>query len=127
MLREHLTLFQGCTLNELVSTSIEQEDACRGHIGEEQKKRPLSGPTGALSRSTVWSTLLCQASHMVPLYLSRGITITVAGDPTPSSLPTASYSTSSSTTCWGGLLVIQLRANGALCSRVSLASIGLLS
>jgi hypothetical protein len=26
MLREHLTLFQGCTLNELVSASIEQED-----------------------------------------------------------------------------------------------------
>jgi hypothetical protein len=29
MLREHLTLFRGCTLNELVSTSIEQKDACR--------------------------------------------------------------------------------------------------
>jgi hypothetical protein len=46
VLREHLTLFQGCTLNELVSTSIEQEDACRAHLEEERKKRPLFGPTG---------------------------------------------------------------------------------
>jgi hypothetical protein len=28
---EHLTLFQGCTLNELVSASIEQEDAWRAN------------------------------------------------------------------------------------------------
>jgi hypothetical protein len=33
VLREYLTLFQGCTLNDLVSTSIE-------------KKRPMSRPTG---------------------------------------------------------------------------------
>jgi hypothetical protein len=26
--REHLTLFWGCTLNKLVSSSIEQEDSC---------------------------------------------------------------------------------------------------
>jgi hypothetical protein len=26
--REHLTLFWGCTLNKLVSSSIEQEDLC---------------------------------------------------------------------------------------------------
>jgi hypothetical protein len=46
VLREYLTLFRGCTLNELVSTSIEQEDAYCTHIEEERKKRPLSGPTG---------------------------------------------------------------------------------
>jgi hypothetical protein len=45
VLWEHLTLFQGCTLNELVNASIEQEDAYRARIEEERKKRPLSGPT----------------------------------------------------------------------------------
>jgi hypothetical protein len=38
-------------LNVLVSTSIEQEDACRARMEEERKKRPLSRPTGgALSK-----------------------------------------------------------------------------
>jgi hypothetical protein len=46
MLREHLTLFRGYTLNELVSTSIEQEDACRARLEEERKKSPLPGPNG---------------------------------------------------------------------------------
>jgi hypothetical protein len=46
VLREHLMLFWGCTLNELVSTSIKQEDACCAHMAEEMKKRPLSRPTG---------------------------------------------------------------------------------
>jgi hypothetical protein len=46
MLQEHLTLFQGYTLNELVSASIEQDDACHARIEEERKKSPLSGPTG---------------------------------------------------------------------------------
>jgi hypothetical protein len=46
VLHEHLTLFRGCTLNELMSGSIEQEDACHAHIEEERKKRPLSRPTG---------------------------------------------------------------------------------
>jgi hypothetical protein len=46
VLREHLTLFQCCTLNELVSASIEQEDACRAHLDEDRKKKPLSRPTG---------------------------------------------------------------------------------
>jgi hypothetical protein len=46
MLREHLTLFWGCTLNELVSASIEQEDTCRARLEEERKKRPLPGPNG---------------------------------------------------------------------------------
>jgi hypothetical protein len=46
VLREHLMLFQGCTLNELVSASIKQEDACHAHLEEERKKRPLPGPTG---------------------------------------------------------------------------------
>jgi hypothetical protein len=46
MLHENLTLFRGCTLNELVSTSIEQEDACRARLEEERKKRPLPAPNG---------------------------------------------------------------------------------
>jgi hypothetical protein len=46
VLHEHLTLFRGCALNELVSASIEQEDACRTRFEEERKKRPLPGPNG---------------------------------------------------------------------------------
>jgi hypothetical protein len=46
VLREHLTLFRGYTLNELVSASIEQEDTCRARVEEERKKRSLFGPTG---------------------------------------------------------------------------------
>jgi hypothetical protein len=45
-LREHLTLFWGCTLNELVNASIEQQDMCRARLEEERKKRPPPGPTG---------------------------------------------------------------------------------
>jgi hypothetical protein len=41
VLRENLGMFRGCTLNELVSTSIEQEVACRARLEEERKKRPL--------------------------------------------------------------------------------------
>jgi hypothetical protein len=44
VLREHLTLFWGCTLNELVSASIKQEDVCRARLEEERKKRSLYGP-----------------------------------------------------------------------------------
>jgi hypothetical protein len=45
VLREHLTLFRFYTLNELMSTSIEQEDTYCARMEEERKKRPLSGPT----------------------------------------------------------------------------------
>jgi hypothetical protein len=48
VLREHLTLFRGCRLNELVGASIEQEDTCRARLEEERKK----GLTGALCPST---------------------------------------------------------------------------
>jgi hypothetical protein len=44
VLCEHLTPFLGCTLNELVSAYIEQENACHARLEEERKKRPLSGP-----------------------------------------------------------------------------------
>jgi hypothetical protein len=40
-------LFWGCTLNELVSASIEQEDVCHAHSEDERKKRPLPRPNGA--------------------------------------------------------------------------------
>jgi hypothetical protein len=33
-------------MNELVSASIEQEDACRARLEEERKKRPLPGLNG---------------------------------------------------------------------------------
>jgi hypothetical protein len=46
VLCEHLTLLWGYTLNELVSASIEQEDACHARLEEERKMRPLPGPTG---------------------------------------------------------------------------------
>jgi hypothetical protein len=45
VLHEHLTLYHGCTLNELVTTSIEQVDTCWARM-EERKKRPLLWPTG---------------------------------------------------------------------------------
>jgi hypothetical protein len=45
VLREHLTRFQCCTLNELVSASIEQVDMCHAHLEEERKKRHLPRPT----------------------------------------------------------------------------------
>jgi hypothetical protein len=34
VLLEHLMLFWGCTLNKLVSASIEQEDMCRARLEE---------------------------------------------------------------------------------------------
>jgi hypothetical protein len=71
VLHEHLMLFRGCTLNELVSASIEQEDACRGRM-EDERKRPLSGTTRVLHPSTTWSTLL-RASHVTPLCLGSGV------------------------------------------------------
>jgi hypothetical protein len=67
MLREHLTLFQGCTLNELVSASIEQEDVCRAHLEEESKKRPLPVPNGgALPKYWLVYTLLLGQSRGPP-------------------------------------------------------------
>jgi hypothetical protein len=38
VLREHQTLFRGYTLNELVSASIEQEDACHARMEEEEEE-----------------------------------------------------------------------------------------
>jgi hypothetical protein len=46
VLCEHLMLFWGYTLNELVSTSIEQKDVCHALLEEERKKRPLPMPNG---------------------------------------------------------------------------------
>jgi hypothetical protein len=46
VLCEHLMLFRGCTLNELVSASIEHEDTCHTRLEEERKKRPLPRPNG---------------------------------------------------------------------------------
>jgi hypothetical protein len=46
VVHEHLTLFWDCTLNELVSASIEQEDMCHARLEKERKKRPLPRPMG---------------------------------------------------------------------------------
>jgi hypothetical protein len=75
VLREHLMLYRGCSLNELVSASIEQEDACRAHWEEERKKMPLPGPNGGARPTTAWSTLHLQANHVVPLHRSSGASV----------------------------------------------------
>jgi hypothetical protein len=49
VLHEHFMLFRDYTLNELVSASIVQEDACHARLEEERKKRPLPGPNGGAS------------------------------------------------------------------------------
>jgi hypothetical protein len=127
MLREHLTLFRGCTLNELVSTSIEQEDTCRTHIEEERKKRPLSRTTeGALPKYRLVYTPP-SGQPRAPSISEVDPLSTSAGGPTSSSLPTVGCSTSCSVACWGGLPVLQLQAYWALHSRVSPALLGLLS
>jgi hypothetical protein len=115
VLREHLTLFWSCTLNELVSASIEQEDACHAHLVEERKKRPLPGPNGGCStqvppglhstfRPATWSTFVIAVEPAS----------TLAGGPTCSHLPVAGCSTSSSTADWGRVSVLQLWVDWAL-------------
>jgi hypothetical protein len=46
MLREHLTLIRGCTLNELVTTTIEQERLSSSYGGGGEEEEALSRPTG---------------------------------------------------------------------------------
>jgi hypothetical protein len=104
VLREHPTLFRGCTLNELVSASIEQEDACRAHVEEERKMRHTAQVPLGLHHSfrpATWS----------PFVSTMESPSTSVGGPTPSSLPIASCSTSSSAANWGGLPVFQLQAD----------------
>jgi hypothetical protein len=72
MLREHLTLLRGCTLNELVSTTIEQEDACHARLEERGRRGLCLGLMGVLHPSTAWSTLHRQAIHVVPLHRNKG-------------------------------------------------------
>jgi hypothetical protein len=74
VLREHLTLFRGCTLNKLVSASIEQEDVCRARLEEERKKRPLPEPIrGAPPKYRLVYTPPSGQPHG-PLCCSRGAT-----------------------------------------------------
>jgi hypothetical protein len=75
IIHKHLTLFRDCTLNELVSASIEQEDTCCAHMEEERKRGLCQGLLGALCPSTTWSTTLHHASHVVPLHINSGATI----------------------------------------------------
>jgi hypothetical protein len=75
MLREHLMLFWGCTPNELVSASIEQEDVCRAAWRRRGRRGLYLGLTLAFCPSTAWSTLCLQASYVVPLCRSSGATV----------------------------------------------------
>jgi hypothetical protein len=52
VLREHLMLFRGCTLNELVSASIEQRMCVVLAWRRRGRRGPCLGLTGALRPST---------------------------------------------------------------------------
>jgi hypothetical protein len=112
VLREHLTLFRGCTLNKIVSASIEQEDACRARMEEERKKRPLSRPTGGPPPKyrLVYTPSFRPATWSPSVSAVKSLS-TSAGGPMPSSLPVADCSTTSSTAYRGWLSVLQLRVN----------------
>jgi hypothetical protein len=45
-LREHLNLFCNCNFNELVNASMEQEDAPRARMDDEERKRPVTSSAG---------------------------------------------------------------------------------
>jgi hypothetical protein len=74
VLHEHLTLFQGCTLDELVSASIKQEDVYRARLEEERKKRPLSGPNGGAPPKyrLVYTPPSGQPRGNIPYIMTRG-------------------------------------------------------
>jgi hypothetical protein len=74
VLHEHLTLFQGCTLDELVSASIKQEDVYRACLEEERKKRPLSGPNGGAPPKyrLVYTPPSGQRRGNIPYIMTRG-------------------------------------------------------
>jgi hypothetical protein len=127
VLHEHLTLFRSCTINELVSASIEQEDACHARMKEERKKRHLSGPTKGASPKYRLVYTLCQASRMVPLHLRSGANVHLSRwhhvlQSTYSSLLHLGLRS-----LLGQAPVLQLWADWALHSRMHLASTGLLS
>jgi hypothetical protein len=115
MLHENLTLFRGCTLNELVSTSIEQEDVCRARLEEERKKRPLPAPNGgAPPKYCLIYTLPSVQPCTPPLHRSSGASVHLSRWPIFSRLPMAGWSTLSSITGWGRVSVLQLWANWTL-------------
>jgi hypothetical protein len=75
MLCEHLTMFRGCTLNELVSASIEQHDMCHARLEEVRKKRLLPGPNGG---APPMYRLVCtppSGQPRGPLHGSNGATV----------------------------------------------------
>jgi hypothetical protein len=81
VLREHLTLFWGYTLNEIVSASIESR-TCVVLTWRRRGRRGLCmGLTGALCPSTAWSTLRLQASYVAPLCHSSGATVHLSSWP----------------------------------------------
>jgi hypothetical protein len=75
VLCEHLMLFWGCTLNELVSASIEQEDVCCARLEEERKKRPLPGPNGGAPPKYRLVYTLPSGQLCAPLCRSSGATV----------------------------------------------------
>jgi hypothetical protein len=116
MLRDHLTLFQGCTMNELVSTSIEQEDMCHARLEKERKKRPLPGPTRGAPPKYLLVDTLPSSQPCAPLIAAVEPPSTSAGRPMSSSLPTAGCSTSSSAAGWHRVSMLQLWPDWALLS-----------
>jgi hypothetical protein len=112
--REHLTLFRGCTLNELVSASIQQEDACRARLEEERKERPLPGPTGGTLPKYHLVYTPPSSQPCAPFVIAVEPLSTSAGGPTSSSLLVAGCSTSSSAAGWGRVFVFQLWSDWAL-------------
>jgi hypothetical protein len=111
VLHEHLTLFWSCTINELVSASIELEDTCRARL-EERKKRHLSRPTrGAPPKYRLVYTPPSGQPRGPPFIIAVESPSTSACGPTSSSLPAAGYSTSSSVANWGRFLMFQLRSD----------------
>jgi hypothetical protein len=114
VLREHLTLFRGCTQNELVRASIEQEDKCRGRLEEERKKRHLPGPNGGAPLKYRLVYTLPSGQLRAPSVAAVEAPSTSAGGPMSSSLPTTGCSTSSSTASSGRFPVLQLWSDWAL-------------
>jgi hypothetical protein len=108
VLCEHLMLFWGCTLNELVSASIEQEDVCRVHFEEERKKRPLLGPNGGAPPKYRLVYTPPSGQLRAPSVIAVEPLSTSVGGPTSSSLPATSCSTLSSAAGWGRVPMLQL-------------------
>jgi hypothetical protein len=121
--------FQSWTFNQLMSGAIRQEDAIRATKEEKKGKRAALGPSGGRSaqvppglhstyRPAAWSS---SSTAVV------GLPYTSVGSSASASSPAVVCSTSSSIDCRARLPVLQLMAPWALCSRLLLVTVGLLT